>query len=96
MNESYLSYQIDMCMYYQNKSPSLCQIYTFNSYEDFPNNEMYRCKISKMGSGTRCCRYKTTVSSATEKLSKIVDTETDMVCFDSLLFTYKYCRVNQI
>ena len=35
------------------------------------------------------CRYKTTVSSAREKVSKIVRTETDMAQFDWLLLTYK-------
>ena len=35
-------------------------------------------------------RYKTTVSSAREKVyTKIVHTETDMAQFDWLLFTYK-------
>ena len=33
-------------------------------------------------------KYKTTVSSPREKVSKIVRTETDMARFDWLLFTY--------
>ena len=40
-------------------------------------------------------RYKTTVSSAREKVS-IVSTETDMARFDWLLFAYKLWRVDQI